>query len=295
MALQETLNGSPQVRQLRALQQTATSKVTAGSLGGSGVVQRFTDEQMAAFQRAQIARRSAEVAGVGGGFVMHGAVQPGPHARGALGLMRSRFDLSGVGDEHQDSVEHAISGVTRSGSQNRLAVGVGMDLFGRMLRNVGRLRHDNFVRDLANQSGNPLVRPFAPLTNPNRAVGAEPSRLNIGTNLATAPHYDPATNSVSLMNPGQMDQTGHELQHASDHIHGDLDLANPDHRLASELNAFTTQDAVSQETTGAGPRNFEDRTPSEMARSYHGKDGYPGTLDSSLASGAAWRARRDRR
>ncbi|MCI4671933.1 MAG: hypothetical protein MRZ79_27570 [Bacteroidia bacterium] len=95
------------------------------------------------------------------------------------------------------------------------------------------------------------------------------------------------------MNPDQMDQTGHELQHAHDHLYGNLDLHNPDHRIASELTAFSRQAQVSRDLTGGLPPTFEGRSPAEMARSYEGKTdkGYTGTLASSLDAVRRWQVR----
>jgi hypothetical protein len=153
---------------------------------------------------------------------------------------------------------------------------------------VGRLKQDNFVRDLANASGSQYYTPVKHEWDPNKAINAESAKLKVGVNRAVSPHYSHEDNSISLMNPDQMDQTGHELQHARDQLHGDLDLGNPHHRLASELNAFTRQDLVARESTGASPQNFTGRTPQQMAESYHGKAGYPGTLTQSLAEVERW-------
>ena len=175
-------------------------------------------------------------------------------------------------------------------THNHLFAGVGNDLLGRMFRNVHRLEHDNFVRSLANMS-NPGSGSFKPKSDPTKAIGAENAKMSVGVNRAASPHYDPESNSISLMNPDQLDQTSHELRHGFDHTHGVLDLHDPSHRIASELNAFTQQDRVSRELTRQAPANFENRSPEQMARSYEGKveKGYTGTLHSSLEAVRKWR------
>jgi hypothetical protein len=256
--------------------------------------------QMDEFDRRRKEEREQEL--TGRGFTMRAAnapervlaYQPGPVMRGAMDLARSRFDTSGVDPQHQDPVERAISGGTGSSALNDVSMRVGMHLFGRMLRNVGRLRQDNWVRDLANIGGNPYSRPFTPRADPTRATDAESATLRIRTNAGVAPHYNHEENSVSLMMPEQMDQTGHELQHALDHLSGELDLSLPSHRLASEHNAFTRQHSVSSRLTGRPPANFEGRSPEQMARSYEGKESYPGTLDESQKAVEEWRKKRDK-
>ncbi|WP_437972152.1 DUF4157 domain-containing protein [Sorangium sp. So ce260] len=267
-----------------------------GGHGGSpsGAVQRmeFTEEQLAAFHKKQSEERRRELDQLNGGFVMGGDYQPGPMLRGALGLFRSRFDLSEVPDEHRDQLERAFSGASRSKSHNKLVGAVGSDLLGRMFRNVHRLRWDNTVRALANMT-NPGSGDLRMRSDPTRAIGAENARLSVGVNRATAPHYAHESNSISLMEPSQLDQTSHELRHAFDQTHGELDLFEPHHRIASELNAFTQQDAVYRELTGHSPPNFENRSPTEMAKSYEGKvaKGYTGTLESSLEAVKDWHKR----
>ncbi|MCI4671932.1 MAG: hypothetical protein MRZ79_27565 [Bacteroidia bacterium] len=122
----------------------------------SEAIQRFniSDEDMDDFLNRRKEERQAEVDSLNNGFVLGNTYQPGPVHRGALGLVRSRFDLSEIENEaHADHVEQAISGRSGSHSMDQVSAGVGMDLFGRMLRNVGKLREDNLVRELANMGG----------------------------------------------------------------------------------------------------------------------------------------------
>lgn len=128
--------------------------------------------------------------------------------------------------------------------------------------------------------------------------GGSSARLTVGYNPVQAPHYAHQTNSISLMNVSAngpfghadfLNQAGHELQHAHDHLSRALDLELPRHRLASELNAFTQQNAIAQETLHQGPHSFEGHTPLQMAQSYHGKNGYPGTVTDSVQRVAAWK------
>lgn len=107
--------------------------------------------------------------------------------------------------------------------------------------------------------------------------------LRIEHDPAVAPHYSPLEHKVSLMSPRNMDETGHEMQHAVDMMSGAISRSNPKEKLHSELRAFTAQEKIHQELhqTSASPPLFENRTPQEMAASYHGKDSYPGTLKGS--------------
>lgn len=261
----------------------ATSEQASLNSGTETGSTQFSDTQMQRFFERQRSERNAELGRLSNGFVSTSGVQPGPVIRGALGLMRSRFDVNADNDTDRDHIDLALSGGTRSMALNQVVAGVGMDLFGNMLRNVGRISQHNDVIDAFNRSGNTGYR-LAPRWDPATVTGAEEARLRVGVNRGTSPHFDQNTTSISLMEPSALDQTAHELQHARDHLHGDLDLHTREHRLASELNAFTRQDLVSRQLTGGPPPNFEGRSPRQMAESYHGKEGYPGTLDSSLES-----------
>lgn len=261
--------------------------------GQSTAPSRFSEHQMQAFQQKQIQQRQQELQGISKGFQTPHGFSPGPVMKAKFALVQSRFDLSGVGEEHRDHVDSAMSGATHSMSMNQVVIGLGTTLLGNMMQNALRLKQDNFVRDLANMSGSPYSRKFVHGMNPEKAVGAEVTRLKVVTQTGTSPHFDPETSTVSLMNPSHMDQTSHELQHAYDHLHGDLDLNNPKHRIASELNAFTRQDSVSRQTTGLAPPMFEGRSPRAMAQSYEGKTkkGYEGTLEESIKSVQSWQKR----
>lgn len=288
--LQNIINNSPQIKLKKSLQNVCNNNSIE-----KGVLQRFTEEQMKIFYDRQKAERQAELQRLNNGFIMNGAFQPGSVFRGAIGLARSRFDLSEIQDEEQsDRIEETLSIGTRSHHLNQLVARVGMELFARMLRNVRRLNEDNRVREAANRSEPRFYRPFSPQTDPSRAVGAESARLKVKVNQGICPHYDYNQNEISLMTPSQMDQSAHELRHAYDHLHKDLDLSIKDHRIASELHAFTSQDIVSHELTGSSPQNFEGISPEEMARSYEGKDskGYTGTLESSMESVRRWKEKK---
>ncbi|MBL8510356.1 MAG: hypothetical protein JNM52_01815 [Betaproteobacteria bacterium] len=127
------------------------------------------------------------------------------------------------------------------------------------------------------------------------------TKMHIDVDQSTSPHYAHEANKISLMNvravgpfssPDVLNQAGHEMQHAYDHLHGFVDLGQPDQRLASELSAFRQQRRVAQETIGRDPHLFAGRTPAQMAESYHGKANYPGTLQESLDKVTQWRANR---
>lgn len=265
---------------------------------------RFNSSQMNKFHSAQITQRKQELASLhNGGFTMpnRGTFQPGPVLKAQLALSRSRFDLAPMSEEHKDHVERALSGTTASMHHNQVVTGVGMDLFGRMLRNVGKIKEanaaieeSNMARRLFNATGGAYSQQLAmkPLkTHANTVDGTESARLTVGINQGKSPHYNQDENSISLMTPSNLDETSHELQHARDHLHKDLDLHNPEHRIASELNAFTRQHHVSMDLTGRPPVNFEGRTPKQMAESYEGKTekGYQGTLKTSLEAVRKWK------
>ncbi len=250
---------------------------------GHGVVQPFlADIPQAAFEMRRRLERAAETKEL---------FQRDHVGQGGFDLMRTRFDLSNVPSTHRAHVGRAFSGESGSASLNMRMMSVANDLLGRMFRNVERRAESNFLRSLANASGNRSYQPFRMSVHPTSGMELEDTRLDIAVDRAAAPHYNHETNSISLMNPDQLDQTAHELEHAHDHIHGNLDLSNPSHRIASELNAFTQQKAVSRELTGSSPPIFERRTPKVMARTYEGKTekGYEGTLASSLEAVKTWR------
>lgn len=260
--------------------------------------------QMDEFHSAQIMQRKQELASLhNGGFTMpkRGTFQPGPVFKAQLALSRSRFDLAPMSENHKNHVELALAGTTASKSHNQVVKGVGMDLFGRMQRNVGKLKEanaaieeSNIARRLFNATGGTHSQQLAmkPLkTHAHTVEGTESARLTVGSSQGISPHYNQHENSISLMTPSNLDETSHELQHARDHLHKDLDLHNPEHRIASELNAFTRQDKVSKELTGRSPDTFEGRTAQKMAESYEGKTkkGYHGTLKTSLEAVQQWK------
>lgn len=178
---------------------------------------------------------------------------------------------------------------TKSKSHNERTQAVASDLFGRMLHNVGRTATHRINESRAKMGDRPLLPDHSALENPSAVLG-----VGYGSPgpIWTPPHYNPTTNEVWLTEAKRIDHAGHELQHAYDHIHGDLDLNEPSHRIASELNAFTQQQKVSLEATGTPPEGWVHRTPQAMAESYHGKKTYPGTLKQSLAAVAEWQAKR---
>jgi hypothetical protein len=177
---------------------------------------------------------------------------------------------------------------TRSKSHNERTEAVASDLFGQMLHNVGRTAKHRINESRANMGDRPLLPDHSALENPSAVLG-----VGYGSpgQIWTPPHYNPTTNEVWLTDAKRIDHAGHELQHAYDHIHGDLDLNEQSHRIASELNAFTQQQKVSLEATGTPPQGWERPTPQAMAESYHGKKGYQGTLKQSLAAVAEWQAK----
>ncbi|MCK6545932.1 mitochondrial inner membrane protease ATP23 [Myxococcota bacterium] len=102
-------------------------------------------------------------------------------------------------------------------------------------------------------------------------------------------HYDPRTNTVALMDPRLEHYAAHELRHAYDHTHRKMDLHEPTHRLTSEVNAFGSQIKAAEEL-GVDP-GLSGRTAQQQARTYEGKPGYPGTLESSAEAVRDWRER----
>ncbi|GAB2182336.1 hypothetical protein DLREEDagrD3_25590 [Denitratisoma sp. agr-D3] len=139
---------------------------------------------------------------------------------------------------------------------------------------------------------------------PEGHVAPEHSPLNIAQTMlansfkplmvrydsSQAPHYNPKTNSVSVMMKDQADPLAHEFQHAYDHLSGLLDLTNNTHTLYSEKRAFESQGIVSRQLYGKDPENWEKRTAQQMAQSYEGKTekGYVGTLQSSEEAVHNW-------
>ena len=99
-------------------------------------------------------------------------------------------------------------------------------------------------------------------------------------------NYNPANHTVSMVDPARIPYAGHELRHAYDHSHKKMDLTIPEHRLQSELNAFGSQQKIADEL---GVPSGLERSPLEQARTYHGKPGYPGTVDSSAVAVNTWR------
>jgi hypothetical protein len=98
--------------------------------------------------------------------------------------------------------------------------------------------------------------------------------------------YNPSENTVSLIDPSNRPYAAHELRHAYDHLQNKLDLRQPEQRLASEHNAFTSQVKTADEL---GESSGIDRPPLAQARTYEGKDGYPGTVEESHDAVKAWR------
>lgn len=263
--------------------------------------ERYSPEQLGKFRQAGIGDRGKEVAKLKEGFVtMSGGaggkparmnVQPPPRVAATLALFKSRFDTSQIENEQdRDAVDVAMAGTTQSPTHNRLAAAVGDDLLGRMMRNANRAGNKNAARQAFNATP-PVTKPLSMIERPDLMEGAEDASIGVKVSKGQAPHFNPATNSISLMNPGELDQTSHELRHAYDQTHGELDLDTSEHRIASELNAFTQQEGVAKDLTGKAPAIFEGRTPKEMAKSYEGKEakGYPGTLETSLKAVEDWR------
>jgi hypothetical protein len=265
--------------------------------GAGGVIQRFTEEEMDRFFERLKTERARDLAGVNNGFVLprRGGMQPGPRGRAIFGLMQSRFDTSDVGVSDRENIEQAFSGATRSPTHNALTSVVAADLIGRMLRNVRRagLEYQS-KQELAERYPNSEIDTRV---RPDQVEDSESAKLKVGVSRGASPHYSHTSNSISLMNPGELDQTSHELRHAYDQIHGVLDLHQKDQRIASELNAFTQQDTVARELTGRGPGTFEGRSPEQMARTYEGKvaKGYTGTLKTSLEAAEKWRKQKQKK
>jgi hypothetical protein len=120
------------------------------------------------------------------------------------------------------------------------------------------------------------------------------ARLDVVHHSGTSPHFDPETHRVSLNETDRLHYAGHELQHAYDHIHGDLNLNDRDQRLHSELNAHRQQRRVADEAhEHLEWRSYPDDQvigADEQAASYVGKvaKGYTGTMQSSAAAVRDW-------
>ncbi|WP_148715052.1 hypothetical protein [Chitinolyticbacter meiyuanensis] len=99
--------------------------------------------------------------------------------------------------------------------------------------------------------------------------------------------FSPQDKRIELVDPTNVPYAAHEMRHAYDHLKGKLDLSVPEHRLMAEHNAFHTQTKVAGELEV--PSGI-DRTPYEQAQTYHGKPGYPGTVDSSTEAVRKWHA-----
>jgi hypothetical protein len=120
------------------------------------------------------------------------------------------------------------------------------------------------------------------------------ARLDVVHHSGASPHFDPETHRVSLNETDRLHYAGHELQHAYDHIHGDLNLNDRDQRLHSELNAHRQQRRVADEAhEHLEWRSYPDDQvigADEQAASYVGKvaKGYTGTMQSSAAAVRDW-------
>ncbi|TJZ73184.1 hypothetical protein [Chitiniphilus eburneus] len=101
--------------------------------------------------------------------------------------------------------------------------------------------------------------------------------------------YDPTANKVKVFDSRLLPFATHELRHAYDHLTQKLDLNNPEHRLASEFNAFSSQQKAANELHV--PSGFQ-LPPLDQAKTYEQKtklrDVYPGTVESSLAAVKKW-------
>lgn len=99
--------------------------------------------------------------------------------------------------------------------------------------------------------------------------------------------FDPYTNTITLSDPSRIPYAAHEIRHAHDQLTGRLDLRIPEHRLASEVHAFTTQQIVADELNI--PSGIS-RSPVEQARTYEAKTSnvYPGTLETSFQAVQEW-------
>ncbi|MEM9103868.1 MAG: hypothetical protein AAGB12_16290 [Pseudomonadota bacterium] len=189
--------------------------------------------------------------------------------RAQLKLLSSRMSYA---DDH---AKRLVNTSTASDLHNFQVETSQQRLFGNMLNEVkeaGRLFHDS-------------TRVETWLKN-----HAQDHKLTVKYNAGVSPHFDPRTQTVSLMDRNRLDQAAHEMRHATDHITKQLDFGIAKHRLHSELRAFTMQKNVALETMGHAPPEFENRTPTQMAKSYEGKvdKGYVGTLEESTAAVHQW-------
>lgn len=110
--------------------------------------------------------------------------------------------------------------------------------------------------------------------------------VNVEETEGATPHFNPSTNLVSSKPSMGMNALAHEMRHAVDHRQGLVDASIPAERLAGEKRAFSTQIDVERELNEQGNRfaTIKGRSSSQMAQTYHGKDGYPGTLSDSITA-----------
>ncbi|GAA5783801.1 hypothetical protein [Chitiniphilus shinanonensis] len=118
------------------------------------------------------------------------------------------------------------------------------------------------------------------------------SRLKVGSSGgegAAENFYDPTANKVKLFDSKQLPFATHELRHAYDHLTQKLDLNTPEHRLASEFNAFSSQQKTADELKVSSGFQL---APLAQAKTYEQKtklrDVYPGTVESSIAAVEKW-------
>ena len=103
-------------------------------------------------------------------------------------------------------------------------------------------------------------------------------------------YYDPKANEIALIDPNRVPYAAHEMRHAYDHLHRKLDLGAPEQRLKAEVNAYGSQLQTAREL--GQDAGLSGRTAQQQARTYEGKPGYPGTLESSERAVDDWRKKR---
>lgn len=112
-------------------------------------------------------------------------------------------------------------------------------------------------------------------------------------------NFSPSANTIGMINdhrPPRIPFFAHELRHAFDHLTGKLNASNREHVLASEFNAFNTQEKVAAElgldkgfsvSALAQARSYEQKVFQDGE--FKGQRKYPGTIESSQALVATWR------
>ncbi|CAN5757323.1 hypothetical protein BH09PSE5_BH09PSE5_05570 [soil metagenome] len=211
-------------------------------------------------------------------------VRPGNTAARADELARSRLIFTRGTEVLEQRVVGCQSG---SAHLDRLTLRIGEKKLANMLARNAKAQRIMSRVDVAHEYA---LRAEAVL----RRLGADGSPQSTRLVIALAQvgnSFAPKESKVNLIDPSQLPYAAHELRHGFDHTTEKMDLNRPEHRLASELNAFGSQQQTADEL---GVASGITRTPLQQARTYEGKDdvNYPGTVESSQAAVRVWKAGR---